>query len=257
MPLALDTPPISHLVNWPAIAFKGQWFELNKIGLLAILSSVITLTLFFIAGSKRKLVPTGVQNLIESSIEFIRDGIIMETMGNDGMMWLPLLTTMFFFILFCNLFEIVPFIQMPATARMAIPAFLAVMVWLCFNAVGIMKQGIGHYFKNSLFPPGVPKALAPLVALIELFSTFFVRPLSLAIRLFANLLAGHILLITVSAFCIAFIEANFVGAKVAVVIPFVALVLLTGFELLVAFLQAYIFTILTAVYIGGAIHPEH
>jgi F-type H+-transporting ATPase subunit a len=200
-------------------------------------------------------VPTGVQNLIESSIEFIQDGIVMQTMGQDGLGWIPYLTALFFFIFFCNIFEIIPGFQMPASARMAIPAVLALLSWAIFITVGFIKQGPIGYLKSALFPPGVPAALYILVTPIELISTFLVRPFSLAVRLFANMLAGHILLVTFAVLS----SALFVKSALIVVLPLPAimLVLLTGFEILVAVLQAYIFTILTAVYIGGAMHPEH
>jgi F-type H+-transporting ATPase subunit a len=146
---------------------------------------------------------------------------------------------------------------MPATARMAIPMFLAVVVWLVFHGAGIKSQGLGHYFKNMVIPPGVPKAMLPLVALIEFVSTVLVRPFSLAVRLFANMLAGHILLVTFAVLTHALITAEDIPLIPLSVLPFAMLTFLTGFEVLVAFLQAYIFVILTAVYIGGAEHPEH
>jgi F-type H+-transporting ATPase subunit a len=144
---------------------------------------------------------------------------------------------------------------MPANARMAVPLFLALMVWVIFNAVGVANQGPIGYLKSSLFPPGVPKALYLLVTPIEFVSTFLVRPFSLAVRLFANLLAGHILLVTFAVLTAALWVQQWYA--VFMPLPFLMLLFLTGFELLVAFLQAYIFTILTAVYIGGAMHPEH
>ena len=129
------------------------------------------------------------------------------------------------------------------------------MVWVVFNVMGVIKQGPFGYLKSSLFPPGVPKALYLLVTPIELISVFVVRPFSLAVRLFANLLAGHILLVT---FAILSAAMWSVGPSLVILpLPAVVLILLTAFEVMVAFLQAYIFTILTAVYIGGAIHPEH
>ena len=257
--LALEFPPITHLVEWPDFFAAGEWYALNKIGLLCLLSMAFTLTIFFLAGRKAALVPTGVQNVAEASVDFVRDGIVLQTMGEEGLhrKWvMPLLTSLFWFILFANIFEIIPGIQMPATARMAIPALLALLVWVIFNGVGIANQGLGGYLKNSLFPPGVPKALYILVTPIELISTFVVRPFSLAVRLFANLLAGHILLVTFAVLATALFEASVV-LKAVTVLPFVMLVFLTGFEILVSFLQAYIFTILAAVYIGGAMHPEH
>jgi F-type H+-transporting ATPase subunit a len=124
-----------------------------------------------------------------------------------------------------------------------------------FNVVGIRSQGPISYFKTALFPPGVPAALYILVTPIELVSTFLVRPFSLAVRLFANTLAGHILLVTFGILAHETLKANLLIVPSA--LATIMLLLMTGFELMVAFLQAYIFTILTAVYIGGAMHPEH
>jgi F-type H+-transporting ATPase subunit a len=166
---------------------------------------------------------------------------------------------MFLYIFICNIPGIIPFIQMPATARMGLPAFLALLVWVVFNATGIKHQGLFGYFKNVLFPPGVPKALYIVVTPIELISTLVVRPFSLAVRLFANMLAGHLLLVIFALLTASLIQAQtyqFLLVPVGL-LPFVLLMLLTAFEILVAFLQAYIFTVLTAVYISGATHPEH
>jgi F-type H+-transporting ATPase subunit a len=248
-------PPIGNLVEWPnAFGPAETWYGFNKIALMSVLAVVFTVILF-VLGARKQLVPKGAQNLAESSVNFIQEGIINQTIGPDGMKYLPFLATLFFFILFGNLFEVIPGFQMPANARMANPAIMALVTWAFFICAGIKAQGPGHYFKNSLFPPGVPKALYLLVTPIELISTFFVRPFSLAVRLFANMLAGHILLVTFSVLCITLATASLL----AIVLPFsfFMLVALTGFEVMVAFLQAYIFTILAAVYIGGAVHPEH
>jgi F-type H+-transporting ATPase subunit a len=253
--LALDFPGIDHIVKFRPIFGGGTIYEFNKVTLICVLASVATLVLFFIAGSRSALVPTGVQNIVESAVEFIREGIVMQTMGSSGLGWMPYLTALFFFIFFCNIFEIIPVFQIPATARMAIPLFLALLSWAIFIVVGVINQGPLGYFKSALFPPGVPKALYILVTPIEFISTFLVRPFSLAVRLFANMLAGHILLVTFSVLSAALIVKG--PLLVVVPLPAVMLVFLTGFEILVAVLQAYIFTILTAVYIGGAMHPEH
>jgi F-type H+-transporting ATPase subunit a len=138
---------------------------------------------------------------------------------------------------------------------MALPMLMALLVWLLFIVVGIAKQGPLRYFLNIAFPPGVPKALYILVTPIELVSVLLVRPLSHSVRLFANALAGHLILIS-----FAVISAALWSLKATLVIlpfSFGLLVALTGFEVLVAFLQAYIFTILTAVYLASSIHPEH
>lgn len=251
----LDFPPISHLTRWPQFLFEGTPYAINKTVLIYIASVVITLAFFFAAGRRAQLVPRGVQNIAESSLEFIREGIILQTIGPEGMRYLPFLTAMFFFIFFANIFEIVPFIQFPANASFAVPLILAGLVWIIFNVVGIVKQGPFTYLKTSLFPPGVPKPLYILVTPIEFVSIFLVRPFSLAIRLFANMLAGHLILATFALLCAALFSTTLLIA----ILPFSfgLLVGLTAFEILVAGLQAFIFTILTGVYVGSSMHPEH
>ncbi len=255
--LALEFPPVSELIEWKGIFLKDTPFEVNKVVLLMWATVAIVTTLFLIAGKRAStnagLVPSGVQNLVESGVDFVRKDIVLQTMGPDGMKFMPFLVTLFFFILVGNLFSVIPFIQFPVNARIALPAFMAIVVWFIYNYVGISKQGFFGYFKGILKPPGVPTAMLILVAPIEFVSTILVRPLSLAVRLFANALAGHILLATFAVLSTALLKSTVIGAAV----PFALLVGLTGFELLVAVLQAFIFTILTAVYIGGALHPDH
>jgi F-type H+-transporting ATPase subunit a len=221
---------------------------------------VIGTLIYFLAGRKDPMVaPTGVRNLAETSVEFVENGIVMETMGKDGLGWTPFLLSIFVFVYLCNVTGIIPIIYMPATARIAIPMFLSLLVWVIFIGVGFKHQGFFGYWKNTLFPPGVPKALYILVTPIEFISTILVRPFSLTVRLFANMLAGHILLVTFALLTQALFQAE--THKLFLIpmgiLPFGMLLFLTAFEVLVAFLQAYIFTILTAVYIGGAAHPEH
>ncbi len=256
MLLGLDVPPITQLTNWPAFAFKGSsTFALNKVGLIYLMAMAITLLIFIIGGSRKKLVPHGIQNVAEVGIEFVRDQIVMQTMGSDGMTFLPYLTALFFFIFFSNIFEIIPFFQFPANARFAMPLVLALLTYLIYNVVGVVKQGPFTYIKNSIVPPGVPKLILPLVVIIELVSHFLVKPFSLMVRLFANMLAGHLILATFSVICTALFKKSIF----VIILPFsfALLFALTGFEILVSFLQAFIFTILTAVYIGGTMHPEH
>ncbi len=254
---ALEFPPIEELVKWDAILLKGTPFEVNKVVLLMWLAVAIVFGVFWVAGrqAQKSLVPSGVQNVVEGGIDFVRNDIVLQTIGPEGLAWTPFLVTLFFFIFVCNVFEVIPVIQFPVNARMALPAFMAILVWFIFNFVGIRAHGFFGYLKSVLVPPGVPKFLLPLVALIEIISTIFVRPFSLAVRLFANMLAGHLLLVTFQVLT----AALFVKSVVFIIIPlpFAMLVLLTGFEAFVALLQAFIFTILTAVYIGGAMHPEH
>ena len=255
LPYGLHFPPIAELLEWPGILFDGSIFELIKVGLIYLWAMLAPLVLFVLAIRKNALVPRGVQTVAESSVNFVRENVVMQTMGPDGLRYMPFLMSLFFFIFFANITEVIPFIQFPANSRMAAPAVLAIIVWLVFNAVGIKNQGFFGYFKNTVIPPGVPGALLPLVAVIEFVSTFLVRPFSLAVRLFANMLAGHLLLVTFAVLTTALWTPGPLAAIVWA--PFVVLIGLTGFEILVAFLQAFIFTILTAVYIGGALHPEH
>ena len=225
-----------------------------------MLAAVIGSLIFILAGRKDpEVAPTGVRNLAESSVEFIENGIVMQTMGKDGLGWTPFLLSLFVFIYLCNLPEILPFFQMPATARIAIPMFLALLVWVIYIGVGIKHQGLFGYLKSTLFPPGVPWPLYILVAPIEFISNILVRPFSLTVRLFANMLAGHILLVTFALLTQSLVTAETKQflLKPMMALPLLMLVFLTLFEVLVTFLQAYIFTILTAVYIGGATHPEH
>ncbi|MBM17010.1 MAG: ATP synthase F0 subunit A [Actinobacteria bacterium] len=252
--LALEFPPVSHLFEWPDIFFSGTAYAVNKTALIYLAAVVITGVIFTLAGRpKASLVPAGIQHVAESGIDFIEDSVVMQTIGPEGRKFMPFLTTMFFFIMFSNIFEVIPGVQFPANSRMAVPITLAIVVWVIYNFVGIRSQGLGGYLKNSLFPPGVPVALYLIVTPIELVSTFVVRPFSLAIRLWANMVAGHLLLVTFAVLTQVLWSSTYIGA----VGPFAMLVLMTGFEILVSVLQAFIFTILTAVYIGGSMHPAH
>ena len=252
--LALDFPPVSHLIRWPNFWLThNKYFAVNKIVLEMWLAVALVAVFYFAAARRRSLVPTGVQNVAEMAVDFVQNGIILQTMGPEGLAWTPFLLLLFSFIFVLNVFEIIPFIQMPVTARMALPMFMALLVWVLYNGFGIASQGPWGYLKSSVAPPGVPKAMYLLVVPIEFVTHFFVKPFALALRVFANLLAGHLILITFSVLA----TALFTATKVGELLPGALLIALTGFELLVSFLQAYIFTILTAVFIGGAMHPEH
>ncbi|MEZ5380368.1 MAG: F0F1 ATP synthase subunit A [Microthrixaceae bacterium] len=257
---ALEFPSINDIVEWPALFGDGEFFAFNKIALISLIAVVVPTILFLLAAKKGKEnpVPRGVQNVVEASVEFMEKQVVMPTIGPDGMRYLPMLTAMFFFIFIGNLFEIIPTSHMPANARMANPLLLALVTWVMFIGVGLKHNGIS-YLKEALFPPGVPKALYILVTPIEFISTFLVRPFSLAVRLFANMLAGHILLVTFSVLTLGLLlaETSQVFLVPLSIAPFVGLIAFTAFELMVAFLQAYIFSLLAGVYIGGALHPAH
>ena len=194
----------------------------------------------------------------KAGVEFIEEQIVMQTIGREGMGWTPFLLTLFIFVYLCNLPGVIPILQFPASARMAIPFFLALIVWLVYNVVGFKHNGLS-YLTGMLWPRNVPVAMRPLVGLIEFLSNIILRPFSLAVRLFANMLAGHMLLVTFAllANALLFAETKQLLLKPLTILPIFMLLFLTAFEILVGLLQAYIFTILTGVYIGLAAHPEH
>jgi F-type H+-transporting ATPase subunit a len=251
--LGLDFPPLGHIVNWPEFAGDDVW-GVNKVVLVYALAILLTV-LIFALGNRKQLVPTGAQNVAEVSVEFVQEQIILPTMGAHGMSWTPYMLSLFFYIFFCNIFEIVPLIQMPATARIAVPMSLALITYVLFNYAGIRAHGLFGYLKLSLFPPGVPKPLYVLVTPIEFVSTFLVRPFSLMVRLFANLLAGHILLVTFAVLSAGLFTTEWYAAFWP--LPAFAVVFFVAFEILVSVLQAYVFTLLSGVYIGLAQAEEH
>jgi F-type H+-transporting ATPase subunit a len=245
-------PPIDELFRWKDIAFKDTPFAINKTSLLVMVSSVLIIAIFVGGSRKMKLVPKGLQNVLEMTYEFVDRGITRDVIGNDATRFTPFLGTLFLFILFLNFWEVIPFIQFPPTSRFAIPLFLALMVYVMYWYLGFRHQGI-KYLTGHLFPAGVPIALYILVTPIELVQILLVRPFSLAVRLLANMMAGHILL-TALALLTSYTLTN---APIIFLGPFALNVGVTAFEVLVGFLQAYIFTLLTAVYIADSLHAEH
>jgi F-type H+-transporting ATPase subunit a len=247
--LGLEFPPINAILRW-----KDFFPTFNKIALIAVLAAVITIVIFYLAGSKDGTkAPRGIRNLAEIVVEFIEDQVVMPTMGRAGLGWTPLLVSMFMFLFLCNITGIVPVLQMPATARIAIPLCLSLLVWVIFIGVGIKHQGAG-YFAHLIWPPGVPGALKPLVGVIEVVSTLLIRPFSRTVRLMANMMAGHILLVTFGLLAESLFWAQTKQAFLVPmgILPLFMLLFLTAFEILVAFLQAYIFTILTGVFVGSS-----
>ena len=261
-PGCFHVPPLEDLFVYDAMFGEGSIFAFNKTAFLYVLAAVVVIGLFVAAFKAPKIVPGKLQSIVESIVEFVRDQIVIEVIGPDGLKFVPFLTALFMFVFVNNFYEIMPFVQFPSTGRMAVPAFLALTVWTLFIVVGVKSQGL-KYFKNVAIPGGVPAFVLPLVIPIEIVSTFIVRPLTLAVRLFANMMAGHILLAIIFIAANAFllnvhggISFNLKGSPIGIV----ALAFgpaMVAFELMVGALQAYIFTILAAVYIGGSLHPDH
>lgn len=252
MVLALELD-INHLFFWDAVFFEGTPFELNRVGLLSLLAAAVCIGFFMWGAAKKSLVPKGVGNVAETLYLFVRNNIAIDVIGPEGAKYANYLASLFFFILFSNALAIVPGIHFAPTARMAIPFLLAILTWIIFNVVGVVKQGPLNYLKGTLFPPGVPKPIYILLTPIEFFSVFIVRPLTLMVRLLANMMAGHVLLTIFFLFTHDFLT-NLSLASALGIVTFAAATILMLLEMLVVVMQAYIFTMLTAFYISEAIH---
>jgi F-type H+-transporting ATPase subunit a len=251
-------PNINELFEWKGIFSEHTVLEFNKTALMAFISTAICILLFWLGGRRQALVPVGIQNVAEAGYEAIEENISIAAMGEDGRNWTPFFASLFFWIFFINIWSVIPGVQFPATARLAIPLFLALVAWATFIVTGFVKQGPKYFFSN-INPTGVPFALKFLVVPIEFFSKYLVRPFSLAVRLFANMTAGHVLLAIFAIMTneLLIVRNSGLYQVIFAPLPFLGLVAFTGFELLVAVLQAYIFTILTAVYVNESVHPEH
>jgi F-type H+-transporting ATPase subunit a len=213
----------------------------------------LTLTL---AGRIGRLIPRGLQNLMESLVDFARQSLIQEILGEEGMKWFPFIATLFFFILFCNLLGLVPK-MFTATSNINVTASLAAIVFICTQGAGIVRHGILGYCKTFV-PKGMPrgimgKILIGFMIIVEIISQL-ARPFSLAVRLFANMTAGHMVILVFISMIFMFqgIVAYFV-TPVSVVMA----VVMMAFEIFVSLLQAFIFAILASIYISLAVHPEH
>jgi F-type H+-transporting ATPase subunit a len=235
------------------VTFRVTYITIIMFALVALLGG-----LFLAAFRQAQVVPGKLQNLLEASVDAIRENVLIPTIGPGGERWMPFFVSMFFFVFAMNVMGITPGVWFPISSRMGIPVFLAAMSYVIFNVVGIRNQGVVGYFGGIMFPKGVPKPIYIILTPIEVFSTLIVRPLTLAVRLFANMMAGHVML------AIFFLASGYWlyrsdSILLAVLSPFpIALsVAIVAFELFISLIQAFIFTILTAVYIQGAMHPEH
>jgi F-type H+-transporting ATPase subunit a len=260
---ASECNPAEEIICVPANV--NELFELPFIGgvnrtmILIALAALIVIAVLWFGLRRRSLVPSKFEAAIESIVIYVRDEVALGIIGpKDGMTFFPYLLALFFFILVGNLFEISPLINFPITSRIALPAFLALLTWVIFVFMGFKRQGLA-YVGHIVWPPGVPTGLKPLVGVIEFVSVFLIRPFSLAVRLFANLVAGHVMLTLLLVSGYVFITSvGDIGAKALVGVGWFALGLgIYLFEVLVAVLQAYIFTLLSAVYIQTSVHPEH
>lgn len=226
---------------------------------LFFLAALIVIAILYFAYRKSDLLRSKFQTAVDAVTGFVHDEIAVGIIGPEGTKYFPYLLSLFMFILVGNLFEVTPFINFPITSRMAIPGFLAIVTWVIFVIVGFAKNGFG-YFMDIVWPKSVPVAMRPLVGIIEFFSIFFIRPFSLAVRLLANMVAGHVMLslLLVTGFVFTTAIGDVSLAKNGAGILWFALALgIYLFEIMVSVLQAYIFTLLSAVYIQTSVHPEH
>lgn len=240
-----------------AIFGDGTIFEFNRIMLVRVVAAVILIWLFVVAAKRAKLVPGRGQNIAEMALDFVRVSIAQDILGHQARKYLPMLTTIFFAILAFNLTGIIPLLNIAGTSLFGLPVMLALWVYVVYLTSGVKKFGLFGYLKTSLFPPGVPWFLYFLITPIEFLQVFVFRPATLALRLTANMIAGHLLLV------LCFSATNFFFFHAAGALKAMGVVSLaagfgfTLFELLVAVLQAYVFTLLAAVYISMAVEEEH
>jgi len=229
-------------------------FHFTKPDLIALVCAAIVIVFFGFAFWKPKIVPRGVQNLGEVALFAVRDQILRPSLGKRGDSFLPFLMSLFFFIWLMNLMEIIPFFQFPATSRSAFPWSLVAMVYVTYLYLGFKNQGFVGYFKN-LIPGDVPKWVLVILVPIEFARYFIVQPFTLGVRLFANMFAGHLLLLifTLAAWYLASLSVGLVFAATS----FVMVLAVTALEALIQLLQAFIFTTLTAVYIADSLEAGH
>ncbi len=224
--------------------------------IILLLIACAALVIFFVAAFRNaKVVPGRLQSVGEYGYLFVRDGIARDTMGKAGDAFVPLLFALFFLVWVVNFLGIVPFAQFAPTSRFAIPVAFAAIVYLLWVPVGMIKQGPGKFMKMMTMPPDVPKLMYVLLIPIEFVSNFLVRPFTHSVRLFANMFAGHLLIVSFSVAAWYLWSPNIIGIAGSIASLLVAIVLVL-FEILIQALQAYVFALLTAVYINDALHAH-
>lgn len=253
-------PSIDEFFPAPVL-FEGTPFELNRILLIRLLAVLVIVLFLWLGTRSLKLVPTRGQVVVEFIIDFVRKGIVIDTLGEkDGKRFMPLLMTIFFLTLALNATGTIPGLQIASTGLIGQALIMAVIAYVTFIYAGIRKHGL-RFFKNATVLPGVPLVITPVIAILEALSTFIIRPITLTLRLTMNMVAGHMLLV------LCFLATNFFFVELLVnqgslfgllgIGTFAFGVVFVVLELFIAGLQAYVFTILTAIYIQMALADEH
>ena len=238
------------LPSIPPFELGGVVVDLSITRHIAIMWFASLLLIFLMIRSFRKpsAVPTGLANLFEVIVVFIRDEVVLPNMGEHGRKYMPFFLTVFFFILFCNLIGLVPY-SATATGNISVTAALAMISFAVMIGAGIANNGVFGYFK-SLIPSGVPAPLLILLIPLEIIS-LLVRPFALCVRLFANMTGGHVAILVFLSLIII-LQSEWVAIAA---VPFAVAIYLL--EILVGFVQAFVFTLLTTVFVGMAAHPDH
>jgi F-type H+-transporting ATPase subunit a len=239
--------------------FGQEWvLGVTKPMIQVVLAAVLVFGLFYLASRKRAMVPGKLQYIGEQGYGFVRNSIGRDIIGShDFQRFVPYLFTLFFFVLFNNFFATIPFLQFPTFSRAGMVYGLAALTWVIYNGVGIRKHGFVGYLKLQCLPSGVTGPILVLIVPLEFFSNLLVRPVTLALRLFCNMFAGHLLLILFALggeHLIVELGGAYIGVGVLAWVLFIAVAFL---EVLIQFLQAYVFVLLTAMYIAGALADEH
>ncbi|MEY2772888.1 MAG: hypothetical protein RJB51_309, partial [Actinomycetota bacterium] len=230
---------IFFLEPYTTLNIFGMDFVIGKTSILAALVSLIVATFFLAASRPRKMVPGKLQSLGEQAYLFVRDQIAREVIGKDGDRFVPFLGSLFFFVWISNLMGVIPGAQFPIMSSLAFPVSLTLMVYATYMYIGMKHQGPIKFFTSAMFPPGVPKAMYVLLAPLELLQLVVTRPVTQAIRLFANMFAGHLLLTTFTLAAYYLLSPSIIGVLGSVT-SFGVTVVLTGFEMFIQGLQAFI-----------------
>ena len=259
-PLAAEesfAPPGPGIFELPPV-FEVAGVGVTKPMLQLVLAALLVGGFFYVAAKQRQLVPGKLQFAGEGAYGFVRNSVARDIIGShDFMRFMPYLAALFFFVLVNNLFASIPFIQFPTFSRAGMAYALAGLSWVVYNYVGMRKHGVLGYLKLQCVPSGVGAAMLPLLIPLEFFSNILVRPVTLALRLFCNMFAGHILLVLFSTGGLYLLQEQGVIGAIAGPLAWVLAVAVSFLEILVQFLQAYVFVLLNAMYISGALADEH
>lgn len=249
-------PPSADDFTLPPFFPGMPWFD--KYMLQAIVATVLIIIFWLVMARKKQMVPSKGQFLGEAAYFFVRNSIARDNLGHDFRKFLPWLIALFSFVLVNNLWGIFPLTVMPTTAHAGWAYGLAIMVWVVYNAVGIAKHGFFGYLKLATLPAGVPVLMWWLTIPLEFFSNILVRPITLALRLFANMFAGHLtLLVFILGGEFLLLHGGSIVNHVAGGVSLVFSLAIFALELFVQALQAFIFTVLTAVYLASSLADEH